>query len=131
MESKGFKKSFEKLKKNIQENPDVYAVPDKFDINFQETGDTDLYYGIGRCEVKYSCKRYSTSVRLTFTIDDKYNFDYIRSIRGDIETIVKFNPGLGNLANDAGLLSQADGVISVYHIFATFEKTVELGGIFL
>lgn len=131
MESKGFKKAFAKLEKNIQENPDVYAVPDKFDINFQETGDTDLYYGIGKCEVKYSCKRYSTSVRLIFILEDKYNFDYIRSISGDVETIVKFNPGLGNLANDAGLLSQADGVISVYHIFVTFEKTVELGGTFL
>ena len=57
----------------------------------------------------------------------KYNLDHIRSISWDIESGVKFHLGdFGNLANDAGLLSQADSVISIFYTYINFEKTIEM-----
>ena len=71
-------------------------------------------------------------MRIRFSIEDKYNFDHIRSISWDIESGVKFHLGdFGNLANDAGLLSQADSVISIFHTYIDFEKTVEMEGMYL
>ena len=95
-------------------------------MDFQKSGDTDLYYGIGKCSLKYSCERTPPSIRIKFNLEDKYNFDHIRSIEGDVENFIRWNKGLGNLANDAGLFSQADGVLSVYSIYITFETTIEL-----
>ena len=82
--------------------------------------------------MKYTCTKFSSSVQVKFSIDDIYNFDRIRTISGDVEKIVQFHFGdFGNLANDAGLISQADRVISVYHCSIRFEKTVEMKGVFL
>jgi hypothetical protein len=64
-------------------------------------------------------------------VEDEYDFDRIRSISGDVERVVRFNFSLGNLANDAGLFSQADGVISPYRISANFEKSIEMKGVYL
>ena len=125
MESNGFQKEFSTLKQRIQKDPEIYAVDGSVDIDFQGK-DTDLYYGIGKCKLKYFCTRYPSSVQIEFTIDDKYDFDRIRTIRGDMESFLAFEFELGNLANDAGLVSQADGVISVYRIIVSFEKTIEL-----
>ena len=62
----------------------------------------------------------------------KYNFDHIRSVSWDIELGVKFHLGdFGNLANDAGLLSQADSVISIFYTYINFEKTIEMEGVYL
>ena len=132
MNSNGFKAAYRELERNIQENPATYAVSGKIDMNFGETGDTDLYYGIGRCEIKYTCTRGPSSVRISFSIEDKYNFDYIRSVSWDIEAGLKFHLGdFGNLANDAGLLSQADSVISIFYTYINFEKTIEMKGMYL
>ena len=132
MNSNGFKAAYRELERNIQENPDVYAVSGSIQMNFGGTGDTDLYYGIGKCEIKYTCIRSPSLVRIRFSMEDKYNFDHIRSISWDIESGVKFQVGdFGNLANDAGLLSQADGVISIFNIYINFEKTIEMKGVYL
>ena len=132
LNSKGFKTAFGELEKNIRENPAVYAVPGKIDMDFGKTGDTDLYYGIGKCEIKYTCSRGPSSVRIRFSIEDKYNFDYLRSISGDVERGIKFHfDDFGNLANDAGLLSQADSVISIFYTYINFEKTIEMEGVYL
>ena len=126
IQSKGFKKAFAELEQNIQKNPDIYAVNGKTDLDFQWSGDTDLYYGIGKCALKYTCIRHPSSVSVKFFIEDRYDFDHIRTIRGDVERFIVIDRDIGPLANDAGLISQADGVISNYHIFITFEKTIEL-----
>ncbi len=126
MRSKGFQRAFHELEKNILESPDMYASPGNFSVDFQETGDTDLYYGIGKCEFCYTCTRNFSSVRVKFTMNDKYNFDYIRTIGRSVKQSVAFDFGLGNLANDFGLLSQETGVISPYYIYIEFEKTIDL-----
>jgi peptidoglycan hydrolase-like protein with peptidoglycan-binding domain len=131
MQSNGFQKSYADLEQNIQSNPEQYAVSGKMDMNFQTTGDTDLFYGIGKCTIYYTCKRRSSTVQIEFTVEDEYDFDRIRSISGDVERVVRFNFSLGNLANDAGLFSQADGVISPYRISANFEKSIEMKGVYL
>ena len=132
MNSNGFKAAYRELDRNIQENPDVYAVSGKIDMNFGETGDADLYYEIGRCEIKYTCTRDPSSVRISFSIEDKYNFDYIRSVSWDIESGITFHFGdFGNLANDASLLSQADSVISIFYTYINFEKAIEMEGVYL
>ena len=126
IKSKGFQVEFTKLKQRLQQDPDLYATNGSMDtINFQETGDTDLYYGIGKCKPKYICTRYPSSVRIDFTIDDTYNFDEIRTIIKDNGQWVT-NFGLGSMANDLGLLSQTTKVISVYRIFVSFSQTIEL-----
>ena len=126
IQSEGFKKAFAELEQNIQKNPDVYAMNGEKYLNFQWSGDTDLYYGRGKCTLNYTCIRYPSSVTVKFFINDRYNFDKFRVIEGDTKTIIALNRGIGSIANDAGLISQADGVISPYHIFITFEKTIEL-----
>ena len=126
MQSTGFRRAHEELKKYIREYPDTFSSTGTFDMDFQKSGDTDLYYGIGKCSLKYSCERTPPSIRIKFNLEDKYNFDHIRSIEGDVENFIRWNKGLGNLANDAGLFSQADGVLSVYSIYITFETTIEL-----
>lgn len=124
--SNRFRQVFCELEKKIQENPELYAVDGSVGIDFQgSSGDTDLYYGIGKCKLKYTCTRYPTSVRVKFTIEDRYDFDHIRTIRMDMGGLVT-DFGLGSLANDAGLLSQKTDVISPYHIYIEFEKTIEL-----
>jgi len=125
MESNGFQREFSKLKQRIQKDPEICAVDGSVNINFQETGDTDLYYGIGKCALKYTCTRYPTFVQIDFTMDDTYNFDEIRTISRDGEQFV-VNIRFGNMANDLGLLSQSTKVISVYRIIVSFEKTIEL-----
>lgn len=53
------------------------------EMNFQETGDTDLYLGIGKCAIKYTCVRHLSTVYVNFTIDDDYNFEELRSFMGE------------------------------------------------
>ena len=102
-----------------------WMVDGSVDIDFQGS-DTDLYYGIGKCQLKYTCEKRPTSVQISFAIDDKYNFDRIRTIRGDVERFIAVEFELGNLANDAGLISQADGVISTYYSYIRFKKIITL-----
>ena len=121
IKSKGFTNAFIELKEKIQRNPNVYALNGSMEMDFQKSGDTDLYYGIGKCSIGYNCIRHASSVTVKFFINDKF-----RIIQGDARTIIALNRGIGSIANDAGLISQADGVISPYHIFITFEKTIHL-----
>ena len=126
IKSKCFQTVFSNIQKRIQENPEMYAINGSVDLDFQKYGDTDLYYGIGKCCLKYTCTKSPTAIQISFTIDDEYNFDHIRFIRGDMEHFITIEFELGNLANDAGLISQADGVISTYHSYISFKKTIEL-----
>lgn len=128
MQSNGFQTAYQELEENIRKDPDTYAVPGEIQINFQETGDRDLYLGIGKCTIEYVCMRVDSNVIINFKIEDKYNFDEIRTFRENNDKIVKFNFGIGALANDAGLLSQADEVISNYKIYISFQKTVMIEG---
>lgn len=122
-----FKNIFSHMEEKIQEDPETYAVDGSVDIDFQGSGgDTDLYYGIGKCKLKYTCTKYLSAVRVKFSLEDKYDFDHIRTVQIDMEQSVNFEFGLGNLANDFGLLSQKTGVISPYHIYVEFYKTIEL-----
>lgn len=124
MQSNGFQNAYQALEENIRKDPDTYAVPGTMEINFQQTGDRDLYFGIGKCAIKYICLRLDSNVIINFKIEDKYNFEEIRTFWGDKESFIKFNPSIGAVANDAGLLSQADGVISKYDICVLFQKIV-------
>jgi len=126
MKSQCFETTFSNMIKIIQEFSGTYEVSGSVDLDFQDYGDTDLYYGIGKCSLKYACTKSPTTVQISFTIDDEYNFDHIRSFRGDAEHYIATEFELGNLANDAGLISQADGVISVYHSHISFKQTIEL-----
>ena len=94
MQSNGFQTAYQKLEENIREGPDTYAVPGEIEINFQETGDRDLYLGIGKCTIKYTCTRLDSNVIVHFEIKDLYNFEQIRSFHGDADMIVKFNLGI-------------------------------------
>ena len=128
MNSKEFKKKFSELEKKIKEDPNVYAVPGKLEMNFQGSGDTDLYYGIGKCDIKYTCIKQHSSVWVKFSTDDPYNFDEIRSISADIKSGVEIHFGdLGNLANDAAFFSQADSVISTFSTHIQFAKIIRIG----
>ena len=66
------------------------------------------------------------TIQLKFEIDDKYDFDHIRLISGDMERFIVIEFEFGSLANDVGFLSQKTDVISPYHIYIEFEKTIEL-----
>ncbi len=123
--------AYRELEKNIQSDPARYAVADSIGMDFQATGDTDLYLGIGKCLIKYTCTRTSSSIHVNFSVDDDYDFDHIRSISGDVEHLVKVNFSIGNLANDFGLLSQADFVISPYKSHISFQKAIAMEGIYL
>ena len=64
---------------------------------------------------------------LASMMEDKYNFDEIRTIRkDDIKKTVEFKFGIGNLANDFGLLAQTSDVISPYWLYIEFDKTIAL-----
>ena len=126
MQSNGFQTAYRELVKNMQSDPKKYATAGSIEMDFQQTGDTDLYYGIGRCSIAYTCTRTSSVVQVNFSIEDEFNFDELRLISGDVEHFIKFNFSLGNLANDAGLLSQADFVMSSYKSYISFQKTIAI-----
>ena len=126
MKTKAFCDIFSAIEKRIQENPELYAVTGSAEIDFQgRGGDTDLYYGIGKCKLKYTCTRNPSSVQVKFTIEEKYDFDHIRTFQRDMKQSIDFKFSVGNLANDFGLLSQETGVISPYYIYIEFEKTID------
>lgn len=43
MQSNGFQAAYQELEENIRKDPDTYAVPGKIEMDFQQTGDRDLY----------------------------------------------------------------------------------------
>ena len=122
IQSNGFRQFYRNLENQIQQSAPESTMTGSELIVFGNTGDTDLYLGFGTCTVYYTCRKNLSSVQIDFTIYDEYDFDRIRSISGDIEHLIKFNFSIGNLANDAGLFSQADSVISKYEVFAEFQK---------
>ena len=126
MQSNGFRQFYRNLENQIQQSPSESTMTGSELIVFGNTGDTDMFLGFGTCTVYYTCRRSLSSVQIDFTVYDEYNFDKIRSISGDVEHLIKFNFSIGNLANDAGLFSQADAVISKYEVFAKFQKTIPL-----
>ena len=131
MQSKGFQKKYYELESNIKHDPNRYAVSGKMEMNFQETGDTDLYLGIGKCAIKYTCVRHNSTIYVNFTIDDDYNFEELRSFMGGTDRFIELSKNFGSWANDAGFISQADGVISPYKISIDFQKTIETEGVYV
>ena len=127
MQSQSFAEAYQKLERDIQKDPDRYAVHGKLQLDFQKkAGDRDLYLGIGKCAVAYTCARTSSKVIVSCEIVDRYNFEELRSFEGDIKNFIVFHSSIGNLANDFGFLSQADGVISPYTTYINFQKVIEL-----
>ena len=125
VKSKGFRNAFAEIESGIRENPDTYVLPASININFQESGDTDLYYGIGKCKINCTSTKSPSSVLIKFTIDDIYNFDETRVVQVDSGQIIT-DFGLGSIANDLGFLSQRTKVISTYHSYIEFKKTIDL-----
>ena len=126
MQSNGFREFYRTLESRIRQDIDAQTASGEDSIDFGESGDTDLYLGIGSCSIFYVWKRDLKSVHVEFLVYDRYDFDSLRSVKGDVEHMIKFDFNIGNLANDAGLFSQADGGISKYSIFAKFRKTIRL-----
>ena len=131
MQSKGFQKKYYELESNIKHDPNRYAVSGKMEMNFQETGDTDLYLGIGKCAIKYTCVRHHSTIYVNFAIDDDYDFEELRSFMGGTNRFIELSKNFGSWANDAGFISQADGVISPYKISINFQKTIEMEGVYV
>lgn len=92
----------------------------------QKAGDRDLYLGIGKCAINYTCARTDSKVVVSFKISDPYNFEELRSFEGDVKQFIVVHKSIGNWANDAGFLLQADGVISPYTTYIDFQKTIVL-----
>lgn len=127
MQSESFKEAYEVLEKNIRRNPDVYAVSGNFGIDFEKKSkDRDLYLGIGKCTIDYTCTRTDSTVVVYFKTSDEYNFDELRLFSGGTEQFIEIHRSFGNLANDLGFLSQADGVMHPYTIQIEFQKTIDL-----
>ena len=126
--SKAFKEWLPILEQLIQKDPDLYANDGEFSVDFQASGDTDLYYGIGKAKIKYTCVRGPSKVYVTFVLEDTYDFDNFRVVYGNEGHYIVLNIDPGSLANDAGLLSQANGVINTYGIHMQFSKTIDLKG---
>jgi len=130
MQSNGFRQFYRNLENQIQQSPSESTMTGSELIVFGNS-DTDLYLGFGTCTAYYTCRRNLSSVEIDFTVYDEYDFDKIRSISGDVEHLIKSDFRIGNLANDAGLFSQADAVISKYEVFAKFQKTIPMKGVYL
>ncbi|MBQ3557160.1 MAG: hypothetical protein IJA11_05135 [Oscillospiraceae bacterium] len=128
MESEAFSRGFSAVKELIRKNSSSYDNTGTFTVNFQETNETDLYYGIGKAEIKYACVHSPSKVYVAFVLEDTYDFDNFRVVYGDEGHYIILNIDPGPLANDAGLLSQANGVINTYDIHIRFSKTIDLEG---
>ena len=75
MHSNGFQTAYQELEENIRKDPDNYAMSGEIEIDFQQTGDRDLYFGIGKCAIKYTCTRLDSNVIVHFEMKDLYNFE--------------------------------------------------------
>lgn len=80
MRSSGFQDAYRKLEETIKQDPDVYAASGKMEMNFQETGDTDLYLGIGKCAIKYTCVRHLSTVYVNFIVTHRRDVLCIRCV---------------------------------------------------
>lgn len=128
MKSEAFSKGFFVLKQLLRKDPDLYDDSGSFSVDFQETNETDLYYGIGKATIKYTCVRGPSEVYVTFVLEDTYNIDNFRTVYGEEGRSVVLNFDPGPLANDAGLVSQASGVINPYDISIRFGMVIDLNG---
>ena len=126
IQSNAFQAAFLGLQDKIRRKSDLFSFSGWFDLNFGQTGDRDLHYGIGKCRVYYSCHRLSSAAEIDFSAKDEYNFDELRSFEGSKDTFIVFSGDIGTYANDFGLVSQADGVISPYSISISFSQTLPL-----
>ena len=58
MQSQSFNEAYAVLERNIKNDPDMYTTPGKLEMDFQKkAGDRDLYFGIGKCAIAYTCAR--------------------------------------------------------------------------
>ncbi len=121
LQSNGFQNAFSTLKKNLLQSLHTFIPVGSFGVNFQETGDQDLYLSIGKCDLKYVVFLNTSPIRIDFLIDDPYDFNEIRSF-GVEDDVAFFNKELGALANDGALFSQGDRVITTYETHIRFSK---------
>lgn len=86
-----------------------------FSVNFETHGPRDLFLSIGNVRITYQCMQRYGDMLISFELSDTYDFSEIRTIYVDTaESEFGHNLSVGTLANDAGLLSQADGVLTPF-----------------
>lgn len=96
-----------------------------FSVNFETHGPRDLFLSIGNVRITYQCMQRYGDTLISFELSDTYDFSEIRTIYVDTaESEFGLNLSVGTLANDAGLLSQADGVLTPFSFTITFEVSV-------
>lgn len=96
-----------------------------FSVNFETHGPRDLFLSIGNVRITYQCMQRYGDMLISFELSDTYDFSEIRTIYVDTaESEFGHNLSVGTLANDAGLLSQADGVLTPFSFTISFEVSV-------
>lgn len=96
-----------------------------FSVNFETHGPRDLFLSIGNVRITYQCMQRYGDMLISFELSDTYDFSEIRTIYVDTaESEFGLNLSVGTLANDAGLLSQADGVLTPFSFTISFEVSV-------
>lgn len=125
---KGMELFKEKINKEISDkcpvpNPTAYFTG-KFGLNFNSKNNNDLYYSLGKVDVTYTARFHSDRWIFECKIEDRYDFDEFRSttltkvFKKGLKATIKDNAG--PIANNMGLLSQIDGVITPYDVTIIF-----------
>ena len=90
-----------------------------FEANFYDSGEKDFLLSVGTSMVHYSYCKADERITFSCVLSDDYNFDALRIIAAeDGNVALRFS--IPNLANDIGLLSQADGALKKYHYTMAF-----------
>ena len=104
----------------------ITAGEGSFTVDFYKFNETDMQLSIGLCDVQYTYLVKETAVEFFCTLSDDYDFDALRTIQ-EIDNRIVFKHGIADFANDAGLLSQADGVLHKYQFTISFYTSVLIG----
>lgn len=94
-------------------------------IDFGAGKEKDLHLAFGNVGVEYRFETDEKDIYVHCKIRDEYDFSEIRSVYADAQKdIVGLDWNVPNLANDAGLLSQADGVLTPYWFEMRFKMII-------
>ena len=115
-----------KVKEFMDSHPSYYETRSRFygnaSLDFGTSNSDDLYLSLGKANIKFHAG-YKEGIGwvVNCTVFDRYDFDAFREM--GFKKV--FTEGLnairmGSVANNAGLLSQYDGVIHPYDISITF-----------
>lgn len=115
------------VKKFIESHPSYYEARSRFygniSLDFGFSNNEDLYLSLGKANIKFhACYKKGIGWVVNCTVLDRYDFDTFREM--GFKKV--FTEGLkaikmGSVANNAGLLSQYDGVIHPYSVSITFS----------